>query len=51
MGANVINVTAGGPPLWSNVFTGDVGGLAVFAQGLAADDVARVCALAEGFGE
>lgn len=51
VGANVINVTAGGPPLWSNVFTGDVGGLAVFAQGLAADDVARVCALAEGFGE
>jgi hypothetical protein len=50
VGANVINVTAGGPPQWSNTFTGDVGGLAVFARGLPAADIARVCALANGFG-
>ena len=50
VGANVINVTVGGPPQWSNIFKGDVGGLAVYAQGLSNPaDIARICALAEGF--
>jgi len=49
VGANVINVSVGSPPLWSNQFVGDVGGLAVFAAGLDEAQVARVCAMAEGF--
>ena len=50
VGANVINVSVGSPPVWSNTFRGDIGGLAVYAEGLPVDDIARVCALAHGFG-
>jgi hypothetical protein len=50
VGANLINTTVGGLPHWSNLFEGDVGGLAVFAEGLADPaDVARICAFANGF--
>jgi hypothetical protein len=49
VGANYVNHTVGGPPVLDNVFTGLLGGLAVWAQPLSAQDVAAACAAAPGF--
>ena len=50
LGANLINASVGSPPLWSNRFEGDVGGLAVYAEGLSEEQLAGVCARAPGCG-
>jgi hypothetical protein len=49
VGANRINATVGAPPEWSNVFSGLLGGLAVWGQALEVEEVAQACALATGF--
>jgi len=47
--ANRINVTAGGPPMWSNRWEGFIGGVAVWSEALTAAQVAEACALGAGF--
>ena len=49
VGANYINITVGSPPVLSNRFRGDLGGLAVFDAALAQPDLAAVCSWASGF--
>lgn len=49
VGANRVNETVGGPPLWANKFAGLLGGVAVWDTALGEADVARACALAPGF--
>jgi hypothetical protein len=48
VGANRVNETVGGPPRWSNRWTGTLGGLAVWAQALSQAQVAAACALPGG---
>jgi hypothetical protein len=51
VGANVVNKTAGAPPVTSNQYKGRVGGLAVFASALSQQEVAQVCGWAQGFAQ
>ena len=49
VGANRVNTSVGGRPVWENNFAGLLGGLAVWDTALSEGDVARACALAPGF--
>lgn len=49
VGANLVNHTVGGPPVWSNALRGLVGGVGVWAEPLSAAQVAAVCGVAAGF--
>lgn len=51
VGANRVNSTVGGPPHWSNTWSGLIGGIAVWDSALSIGDVRAFCDTAAGFGE
>ncbi len=44
IGANIVNVTVGGPPEIANTFIGTLGGLAIYSSALNATQLADICA-------